>query len=191
MKIKHQFLVWLMVASCLVTSTFALSFPDVNEEADYAEAVNLVSDLEIFIGDNVGNFNPDNPVTRAEMATVICRMLRETNDLPTGDTFSDVPENHWANPYVNRAAELEIVNGYGDGRFGPGDTVTYEQAVTMLVRAVYGSSAANELGGYPDGFLSVAKDHGLLECVEIEKGHKMSRAEIAVLVYNYYTFWEY
>ena len=54
---------------------FALEFSDVAEDADYAAAVDYISDLGIMVGDGTGRFNPDKTVTRAEMAATVCRML--------------------------------------------------------------------------------------------------------------------
>ena len=95
------------------------------------------------VGDDLGNFNPDKPVTRAEMAIIVCRVLERTLDEDAyapvylvSENLPDVPEIHWANGYINKVSFLEIAVGYDNGNFGPGDNVTYEQAVTMLVRAL-------------------------------------------------------
>ena len=88
---------------------------------------------------------------------------------------------------VGKASELGIVGGYGDGIFGPSDPVTYEQAVTMIVRAIGEGDKASSYGGYPDGFLLVAQEHGLLEGIQAARGQGLSRSSVAVLLYNYYT----
>lgn len=160
------------------------SFPDVDGDAPYAEAVEYLNDIGIMQGDEKGNFNPDKAVTRAEMAAIVCRMLGITEDLPMSSAFSDVPASHWANQYVGIAAELGIVGGYGNGKFGPSDLVTYEQAVTMVIRAVGGEPEAVDVGGYPDGYISVADENGLLNGVSARKGDPMSRADVAVILYN-------
>lgn len=161
-------------------------FPDVDEDAPYAEAVSYISEIGIMEGDENRNFNPDRLVTRAEMAAIICRMLGETEGLSAADDFLDVPRSHWANPYVSKATELGVINGYPDGRFGPSDNVTYEQAVTMVVRAVGYAEAAQDVGGYPDGFLSIARSNGYLENVEGQQGVPLTRASITLLLFNYY-----
>ena len=168
----------------LICPAFASSFPDVDDTADYAEAVEFVNELGIMIGDDKGNFNPDKTVTRAEMAAIVCRMLGETEGLTTSNDFTDVPIGHWANAYIAKAVEYGIVNGYGDGRFGPSDAVTYEQAVTMVVRAAGCAGEAQELGGYPDGFLAVALEFGLLHGINAQTGDAFSRANVAILIYN-------
>lgn len=166
-------------------------FPDVDEYSEYAEAIAYVSNEGIMVGDNNGNFNPNNSVSRAEMATLICRMLGETEGLQKSSEFTDVPTSHWANTYVSKAVELGVVTGYGGGKFGPSDNVTYEQAVTMIIRAIGGAELATESGGYPDGFLSLAEQHGFLENVHAKKGEPLSRSDIATIVFNCAGFWFY
>lgn len=188
---KHKIrciLAGMLAITLLSCPAFAMSFPDVDDYLDYAAAIDYVSELGIMVGDDQGNFNPYKTVTRAEMATIVCRMLDETENLPSSTVFTDVPVGHWANAYIGRAAELGIVSGYGGGKFGPSDSVTYEQAVTMVVRAIGESDVAIKYGGYPDGFLAVAKEKSLLGEILAEKGELLSRADIAVLLYNYYNF---
>lgn len=175
----------LLVSGLMICPAIAASaFPDVDGYEEFAEAVSYVNEAGIMIGDNNGNFNPYATVNRAEMATIVCRMLGVDKNLTTSTQFTDVPTGHWANGYVSKAASLGIVNGYGGGKFGPSDDVTYEQAVTMIVRAVGGDVEAAEYGGYPDGFFSVAETYGLIEGVAAEKGEPLSRADIAIIIYN-------
>lgn len=186
--------IFLLLAALLTVHAFGLSFSDVPAGVWYADAVSKVSGLGIMIGDEQGRFNPQKPVTRAEMAVIVCRVLELTLDedayLPVylvAENFSDVPESHWANGHINKASFLEITLGYGDGRFGPGDAVTYEQAVTMLVRALGGGDDAAAQGGYPQGFLRVADGLGLLSGLQgAVAGEPLSRANVAVLLSNYF-----
>ena len=177
-------LMLVIVLSLLSSPALALNFPDVDEYSDYFEAISYISDIGLMVGDGTGNFNPNKTVTRAEMATIVCRMLGETNDLAKSEVFSDVPAEHWANGYVCKAAELGIVNGYGNGKFGPSDNVTYEQAVTMIVRCVGGEVEAMDAGGYPNGYLKIAQDAGIINGIYAQSGEAVSRAEIAVMIYN-------
>lgn len=179
------FLLALCMAVSLSTAAWA-AFPDVDENAEYAEAAEYLNEIGLMSGDQYGNFNPDNTVTRAEMATIVCRMLGETEELPSDDRFPDVPVGHWANGYVSKAAELGIVTGYDTGLFGPTDEVTYEQAVTMLVRTLYGDELAKELGGYPNGYLQVAEECGILYKTQFTIGALLTRANIAILIQNAY-----
>lgn len=193
MKLKSNlriFLTLLLIGGLLCCPALAASsFPDVPENASYAEAVEYLNEIGIMQGDTNGKFNPDNMVTRAQMAAIICRMLGETENLTTdGTRFSDVPASYWANGYIVKAAELGIIGGYQDGTFKPDNTVTYEQAVTMVVRSVNLTDNALVLGGYPDGYIKVADEYGYLKDITVSKGDTMERKEIAMLIYNCLSF---
>lgn len=185
-KLLSVLLSFVLVLSLAPTVAHAMPFPDVPEDSDYATAIEYISELKIMVGDNQGNFNPDKIVSRAEMATVICRMLNKAENLPTSTVFTDVPINHWANTYIGHAAELGIVAGYGNGKFGPSDPVTYEQAITMIIRAIGESNQATSYGGYPGGFIQVAEERFLLEGIQAKQGQGLSRGAVAMLLYNYY-----
>ncbi len=172
----------LILALTASTAWAASSFPDVDEDADYAPAVEYLDELGIMSGDQHGNFNPDNTVTRAEMAAIACRLLGETENLPSNDRFPDVPMGHWANGYVSKAAELGIVTGYDTGLFGPTDTVTYEQAVTMIIRSLGMEEEALEAGGYPDGYIAVVENRGYTYGITVEKGDLLTRWQIAAIL---------
>lgn len=58
-------------------------------------------------------------------------------------TFTDVPANNWAYPYVEKAAKNGWISGYTDGRFGPNDKVTYAQFCVMLIGAFFQEQLAD------------------------------------------------
>lgn len=178
---------WCLLVMLLTANAYAGSvFPDVDDNADYAEAVEYLNEIGIMQGDEKGNFNPNKAVSRAEMAVLICRVLEESENLTTAKIFTDVPASHWANGYIARAASLGIISGYGDGRFGPDDMVTYEQAATIIVRAAEWDEDIDILGGYPEGYLAIAEGHQLLDGVAVEKGQLLPRAYVATMLFNYY-----
>ena len=97
-------------------------FPDVADDASYAEAVTTLNALGIMCGDDKGEFRPDATITRAEAAAVVIRAkgLEEASNGAKGATaFSDVAADHWATGYINLASQSGIVNGFTDGTFRP------------------------------------------------------------------------
>ena len=167
-------------------------FPDVPLDAPYAEAVDTLAEMGIVRGDENGNFNPDNTITRAEFATMMCRLLGVEDEALaiTKSSFSDVPSNHWACGYVTKIAELGLVNGYGDGRFGPSDTLTYEQAVKVLICSfayaeIDFEAMAQNLGGWPNGYIRVADEIGLSSNINANVESYVSRGNVATLCFNY------
>lgn len=171
----------LMLSAVMVftmgTSVFA--YTDVEEGTYVSEAVTVLSNLGILDGYTDGTFKPDAIVTRAEMAKIICETLGY-NTLSAGTTsFEDVAATHWAAGYINMAHGLGIINGYGNGKFGPEDTVTYEQAVKMIVCALGYEPLANANGGWPTGYVNVGANIGITK-----NAVNSARGDIAVLIYN-------
>lgn len=176
----------LVLAFSMMFSVVAFAnYADVAADADYAGAVELLSALGILQGDDLGNFNPDNTITRAEFAAVVCRALgleNAANGAKGATQFTDVAADHWASGYINLATQNGIINGYGDGTFGPEDKVTYEQAVKMLVCALGFEPMAATKGGYPTGYLVVANQYKITAGVTATA--EAPRSTVAQLVYN-------
>ena len=83
-----------------------------------------------------GFFRPDNPITRAEFAKILIKALKIELLATPSPTFSDVPQDHWAFPYVETAAENGIVKGIGEGLFAPERNITRAEIATMIARAL-------------------------------------------------------
>ena len=154
------------------------------DENDHIEWFNPYAKL--VLSDENGNFNPNQGITRAQCAAVVCRLLDAEADAQSMTTtaFMDVPTSHWANGYIAWAYDHGIINGYGNGEFGPSDTVTYEQAIKMLIGGIGYDDAAIDAGGYPYGYISIADNCGFLHGVEDTFGDVITRANIAVIIAN-------
>lgn len=145
---------------------------DVSGNAPYAEAVNYVCEAGIMTVKSDGRFDPEDAVTLGEMAAITCRLLGFEADVPAG-----------AETYMEKAMEYGIISGdYGSAEFD--DAVTYEQAVTMVVRCAGLNVDAIEAGGYPNGYLKTAHEMGLLNGISSSIGAGVNRSQIAILVYN-------
>lgn len=151
------------VINSLTNSTYCVVWNPV-EFSDMAghwarDAVNEMGSRMVVtgIGDNL--YAPDRSLTRAEFAAIIVRALGLTPGAGASG-FGDVAEAHWSSGFIKTAAAYGIIEGYGDGRFGPNDTVTREQAMAMLGRAMKltgldagltEDEAGKLLGAYRDG----------------------------------------
>ena len=180
----------LLVVLCLVFGAFSMSavaasYPDTSGTR-YEQAINLVSSLGIMQGYEDGTFRPDGNLTRAEYCTVLVRMLGMTDVLDSTSYvfFEDVYEEDWFAKPVSLIFSLGLASGYGDGNFGPNDSVRYQDAVKMTVNALGYGFMAEENGGYPTGYMSVAQSLGMLKGISASAGEPLSRGALAQLVYN-------
>lgn len=165
-------------------------FSDVPDHAEYAEAVITLAAMGIFKGDENGSFCPNDTLTRAQTAAILCRLMGvETDAKGKKDTrFDDVARSHWASGYIEKAAELGVINGYGDGGFRPGDPVNFQEIIKMLVCAFGYKAEAQQNGGWPNGYIAVAEELGITNGLYFHQTDKAPRSMVAQLIYNLLLF---
>ncbi|MBE7031760.1 MAG: S-layer homology domain-containing protein [Ruminococcaceae bacterium] len=174
-------------ALTLTTVAFGATYTDVAEDSAYYEAVETLNKLKIVEGKGEGIFAPEDGVTRAEMAALIARIqgYGETAKANANTAFTDVPADYWASGYIANAAGMGIINGYGDGTFGPEDPVLYEQAVKMIMATLGYTPFAEKNGGYPTGYLAAAQRYDVsLAVANAAVGSEANRGTIAQLLVN-------
>ena len=108
------------------------SFKDVAAGSWYNRAISTLANANILVGDENGNFRPNDPITRAEMATIIARFDKLTE---TGKTFSDI-KGHWAQKDIEMATTKGWLNGYPDGTFRPNNAITRAETFKMINRVL-------------------------------------------------------
>lgn len=104
-------------------------FTDVEATDWFNTEVATVASAGVVNGYPDGTFLPNNNITRAEFATIAARFLSEEYVGP--DLFTDV-SGHWAQEYINRAANAGWINGYPDGSFHPDAYITRAEAMTLV-----------------------------------------------------------
>ncbi len=109
-----------------------IPFIDVSGDDWFADDVYYVYENGLMRGTSEDTFSPYLATTRAMIVTVLYRMEGEPE---CGENiFDDVPADMYYTDAVAWAAENGIVNGYGQGRFGPDDNITREQLAAILYR---------------------------------------------------------
>ena len=175
----------MMLCSMLVTPVFAEEFTDI-AGLSCETAVKYLAENNVVSGRGNGEYAPTDTLTRAEMVTIILRGFG-ADEVEFIEMFVDVPPSHWAYEYVETAFQMGIVAGTTETRFSPEDKVTFEQAVKMLVCAINKGNKAEEEGGWPDGYIKVASELGMLEGIDGQKGQEITRGTMAELVYTFLT----
>ncbi|MEN6348508.1 MAG: S-layer homology domain-containing protein, partial [Syntrophomonas sp.] len=97
--------------------------------------INDMGSRMVVSGVSKENYEPDRDITRAEFAAILVQALglKPGNDQ---GTFSDVQGSDWFSGAIQTASQYQIISGYGNGKFGPTDKITREQAITMIAKAM-------------------------------------------------------
>lgn len=181
-------LISLVLAVCLVLGTAVpadAAFSDVND-TDIALAVAVLEGMGIVNGMGDGTYSPNTPLTRAQFCALAVRAMGledQVSSYERKQLFSDVKVGSWYTGYVNLAYSEGIVNGYGDGRFGPDDGVTYGHVATILLRML--GYTENEIGKvWPTDYTNFSDSLDLSEGLSLSSGSIVNRGQAAVLMYN-------
>jgi S-layer homology domain. len=161
-------------------STALASFSDVDSGADYANAIERLSTLNIMNGNGDGSFNIDGYVTRAEMSKIAVKIADLDVQTSYSSLFSDMEEGNWANGYVNTIATNGIIMGYPDGTFQPDRNLTYAETITIILRLLgYGSKVLGN--NYPEAYLEKAKQLSLTDGLYFNYNDYIDRKNAAII----------
>ncbi len=85
-----------------------------------------------------GNYCPEDPVTRAQMAVFLLKAKHGASYIPpavgTDTGFGDVSIDHWAAAWIKQLAAESITGGCGGGNYCPDTSVTRAQMAVFLVK---------------------------------------------------------
>ena len=109
------------------------TYTDVADDYWANTAISTMTGLGIVQGRSTTTFDPKAPITRAQFAAICARF--DTGKSNGEQTFSDI-QGHWAEKYIERAAELGWIKGFEDGTFRPDTYITRAQAMTMINRVL-------------------------------------------------------
>lgn len=182
----------------------ASGFSDISDK-DVAVDVEVLRMMGVLDGYGDGTFRPGNTLTRAQfckMAVLALNKGGQVAQYKNYTIFPDVKSSHWAAGYINLAvrgtaqsggsggedgekisASRGIISGFADGTFGPDRTVTFGQAVTILMRML-GYQDTDVGAVWPDGYLVAAASTGLTDGVNLTASAAVNRGQAATLFAN-------
>ncbi len=181
-----KFISFSLAAVMTLLSVFSVSAAGVYTDTS---ATVLLKSMNIMSGDENGNLNLDDAVTRAEFSKIAVNASKYKNTVALGaqiSVFKDCTYTHWAAPYVKVAVTNGILTGYPDGTFKPEDNVLYEEAITVVLRLM-GYSDEDFGSSWPYGQASLAANLSLNRNVSKSIGQVLSRRDVLALVYNMLT----
>lgn len=171
----------------------ALCFPLMTVQAEAAtedkssQAAAVLSMMGAIQGDGSGSLGLSGTLTRAQfckIAVVVTGLSKSISQYSGYTIFPDVQSSSWAAGYVNIAVRSAgIMSGYLNGAFGPDDTMTYGQAVTVLMRML-GYTNTDVGAKWPDNYLEKADEIGLTDGVTLSSNAGITKGDVAILFVN-------
>lgn len=136
-----------------------------------------------------GRFYPASSVTRGQVAQIFYRLLKEQK-VSSKSTFMDVPDTLWCAEAVNALASLGIVEGVGNGKFAPNQSITRAEFVTICARFTQVSASGETFTDVPASHwafdaISTAASFGWVNGVgngQFAPNQHITRAQAAVLL---------
>jgi hypothetical protein len=120
-----------------------------------------------------GKFRPMDSLKREEAVKILVELFAMKNTAAKTD-FSDISDNDWAYVYIASAAEMGIISGMGDNKFGRGIGVSRQDFAVMAYNALKKTEHLSDTGTAAAGFNDSASisDYAL-EAVEYLAAHKI------------------
>lgn len=161
------------------------------------DAIYSLTEKGILSGYGAGQFGPSNEITREEFAKVVVAAIfgnEAVANAPAG-SFTDALSG-WYAPYVGYGERAGIINGIGEGMFGVGRSITRQDIMVMLYRAMllkgYVANTteayitdANDIADYALEAVNALKNAGIVSGYEdgsIKPTNNATRAEVAIMV---------
>ncbi len=163
----------ILVLSCCVCVSAA------SNSSDYSQEAALLTGLGVL--NNSSNY--EKTVTRAEFAEIIFKLL-DLDVISADQQFRNVSKSNGAYDYIQTVAVMGYFSGDSDGKFRPSEPILAEEAVKVMVGVLGYTIPAQEAGGYPDGYLSVARQIGAMYNLDVTVGEELTYGEVARLLYN-------
>ena len=177
----------LVMSMSLVTISNA-AFKDA-DSIDYKEAVDVMNAVGVFVGDEKGNFNAKENLTREQAAKIIAYLElgeKAADALVGSATFTDVAATRWSAGFVSYCAQAGVVSGNGDGTFAPAGQLTALQFGKMLLVEIgYDAKAAGMVG--TDWAINTSKlmaTTGLMDGIDGSVNQVLSREKAAQMTLN-------
>lgn len=126
------------------------TFIDVSKDHWAYDAITMMTKANILVGMGDGRFAPDAVMTREQFATMIAQLFMiEVNQPIAGYIFKDL-NGGFADKYISLLYFLGLMDGKGDNMFGPKDSLTRAQAITVVNKMIGRLPASTSFGAVAD-----------------------------------------
>lgn len=155
-----------------------------DEYKDYTTSAEYLETISVLKGYDDGQLHLEEPILRYQAALFFARIVTGVTDESAWGTgpsaaFTDVPQY---GPIMDLIASMNIIRGYGDGRFGYDAKIMYQDMCAMLVR-VLGYETDEMVKTYPTSYILKVEKLGL-GLKNIKGTDYVNRGQTAQMVYN-------
>lgn len=163
----------------LVQSTIQLAHASAQDE--YDEAVEYLLDNDIADGYDDGDFRGYKNINRAEFTKIIMLATQDEDDIEGNDCFYDV-HREWFADYVCTAQDEDIVEGYPDGTFRPGQFISLAEAASIITKAYDGDT--DEYGEWYMPYIDQLDDWDALPPTMNSVHSPLTREQMAYIIWK-------
>ena len=157
-------------------------FSDVHSDNPNYTAITDLKTRGIIGGYPDGTFQPERAVNRVEALKIILGAAAvDTKTILKKAPFTDISQTEWYAPYLNKAYEMGIVQGYPDNSFKPTQTVNLVENLKMLLNTYQIDLSAVVVTGAP--FVDAGADQWYVKFVQYAKDKKLIEADSANKIY--------
>src|SRR5665647_44492 len=164
MNFKKIVVITIALNMVFAQTAFVSAMPSDVIGESYETAVSTLFDKGIITGDENGKYNPEQTLTRAQACIIVVKSMKppiaEVAGTATQDAlksgFPDMSGYAWAEGYISYAVKKGVTKGYPNGTFKPGNKVSSNELVTMILRGA-GYSDVSLDGDWPVNYLNMAE----------------------------------
>lgn len=163
-------------------------FTDVPKTHSNYKAIQFVRDEGIVSGYEDGTYKPNQRINRAEFTKIIVAAnfsSEEIDACEADNLFSDVSQSDWFADYVCDAKQHEIIGGYPDGTFKPGNFVNFAEAAKIVVNAFeIETDPEDHLGIWWRPYVFALARIGGLPTTFSDPNQQLTRGDMAEIIYR-------
>lgn len=194
----------------LLPSVVSAIFPDVPSSHPYADAISFIESEELVKGYPDGTFKPDNNINRAEFMKVVVGVNRQLinewqaqhpegpfwedtmciyimggcdADVKNCFPLEDVRLEDWFAPFVCHAISQELINGYPDGTFRPGNLINFAESAKIIAN-VFSSGQFSRAEPWYKPYVDFLETRNVIPSTVFGFDAKLTRGEMAEMIYR-------
>jgi len=206
MSFPRQLVIGFLISIALFNPVFARAYPDVQKNHKHHEAIAALSADSTVKGYPNGEFHPEGLINRAEAVKILTKSNFSSSAIESSMNwhklknhqyvmFPDVPIWEWYGEYVEVSYQNQIVEGYPDGQFRPGNHINFAESLKVILETYkvdfsQNSYQPNKLlyvhnGEWFEKYFTYAYDHNLINQNKFyHPGQMITRGEFVEVIYR-------